>query len=129
MQHDTAALVWNDEEGNYVADELVAERAALAVQLYRLMPGYAHFIYAGPFMLSDSLIDCTVATLRFLLEEPAEPLADPVAYWLHVDAFEFDPDTWWPAMIAAADVPAASPTRCCCRRALSATNHASGRGS
>ena len=42
-------------------------------------------------MLGEPIIGGTIRALRDLLEEPAEGLADPVAYWLNVDAFEFDP--------------------------------------
>jgi len=77
--------------GKEIAQSLVRERLAVATELYQRMPGYGVLAMAEPFMCQDAVADCTTRTLRAALEQPADQLAEPVAYWLLVDAFEFDP--------------------------------------
>ena len=102
VQQDLGNAIFYDA-GRSIADELLPERLALAEQVYRRMPGYANLSAAEPFMTSATFFDCTASALRSLLEDPAEPLANPVAIWLDVDAFEFDPERWWAAMTAGPD--------------------------
>jgi hypothetical protein len=92
-------------DGNMeIAEALIPQRLAVAAELYQRMPGYGVLAMAEPFMVRDIVADCTVRSLRAALEQPDDQLAEPVAYWLAVDAFEFDPKPWWQAMIAEPEI-------------------------
>jgi hypothetical protein len=84
LPHDLADRVW------FEGDESLRDRLAVATELYRLMPAYAHFIYWPVRDFDKATAAQMWDGVRSFLDDPRAAVGGPVAYWLWVDIFELN---------------------------------------
>jgi hypothetical protein len=82
--HEISTRLW------YEGDESFDERLRVAVEVYRLLPGYGHLMYWRYSEFDERTRVAMWEAYRTFLGDPSDEIAKDVAYSLWVDYFEDD---------------------------------------